>query len=242
MSKVAAIHQPNFFPWLGYFDKIQQVDEFIFFDHVQRPRGKNWVQRVQVIVGEEARWLTIPIRKSNHSIEMLHEAEIMDPKSSYTELLEKLSNWYRKASHFKETLPLLEELMPADGNLSRFNGQVISFLSEKMGLGTTFSFSSSKPELVDSSSVETDMIIETCKAFGVSHYLSGSGCLDFLVQDQFAENDIQLAIQYYEHPDYTQHQGKPFVKGLSVIDSLMNIGVDGTAELLNSSPHKAFDK
>ena len=35
MSKVIAIHQPNYIPWLGYFYKIYESDIFVFLDDVQ---------------------------------------------------------------------------------------------------------------------------------------------------------------------------------------------------------------
>ena len=38
---IVSIHQPNYLPWLGFFDKIKQSDYFVIFDNVQFPRGKN---------------------------------------------------------------------------------------------------------------------------------------------------------------------------------------------------------
>jgi len=35
MTRVVAIHQPNFFPWLGYFDKMARSQCFVFLDDVQ---------------------------------------------------------------------------------------------------------------------------------------------------------------------------------------------------------------
>ena len=37
-SNLVGIHQPNFFPWLGYFNKIHSSDKFIFLDNVQLPK------------------------------------------------------------------------------------------------------------------------------------------------------------------------------------------------------------
>ena len=38
---IVSIHQPNYLPWLGFFDKIKRSDLFVIFDDVQFPRGKN---------------------------------------------------------------------------------------------------------------------------------------------------------------------------------------------------------
>jgi hypothetical protein len=65
---LVTIHQPNFFPWLGYFDKIRQSDIFIFLDAVDYPRAGSGgmgsgVNRVRVAIQGEARWVTCPLRR-----------------------------------------------------------------------------------------------------------------------------------------------------------------------------------
>ena len=41
-----AIHQPEHHPWLGFFKKISQADVFVFFDDVQYPRSKNYINKL----------------------------------------------------------------------------------------------------------------------------------------------------------------------------------------------------
>ena len=40
---IASIHQPQYLPWLGYLDKIDQADLFILLDTVQFAR-RSWQQ------------------------------------------------------------------------------------------------------------------------------------------------------------------------------------------------------
>ena len=66
-SKVVSIHQPNFFPWLGYFEKIVRSDYFIFLDNVQFPKkGGSWTNRVKLIVSGQPKWLTANINRQYH--------------------------------------------------------------------------------------------------------------------------------------------------------------------------------
>ena len=68
--KVVAIHQPNFFPWLGYFNKIARADVFILHDNVQFPKtGGTWMNRVRILVNGGPSWLTMPVRRNHHGVQ-----------------------------------------------------------------------------------------------------------------------------------------------------------------------------
>ncbi len=62
---ICAIHQPNFFPWLGYFDKISRADVFVFLDVVDYPKSgssmSSWVNRVMLKVGSQKTWVRCPV-------------------------------------------------------------------------------------------------------------------------------------------------------------------------------------
>ena len=59
-TKKVAIIQSNYIPWKGYFDIINQVDEFILYDDVQYTR-RDWRNRNKIKTPNGLQWLTIPV-------------------------------------------------------------------------------------------------------------------------------------------------------------------------------------
>ena len=76
------IHQPDFLPWLGFFDKISFADQFIVLDDVQFSR-RGWTHRDKIDIGGKIRWLTVPVKKANYDqainkIEISYENDWID--------------------------------------------------------------------------------------------------------------------------------------------------------------------
>ncbi len=64
---ICAIHQPNFFPWLGYFDKINRADVFVFLDDVAYPKSGSgmgsWCNRVKLSIQNQSKWVSCPVKR-----------------------------------------------------------------------------------------------------------------------------------------------------------------------------------
>ena len=73
---LVAIHQPNFLPWLGYFDKIARADRFVILDSVPlQLTGGNYTNRVKMIVSGKPAWITMPLRRGHEARNRIDQAE-----------------------------------------------------------------------------------------------------------------------------------------------------------------------
>lgn len=224
MSGVVAIHQPNFFPWLGYFDKIRRADIFILLDAVAYPRAGSggmgsWCNRVRLAVQGEARWVTCPLRRAPLGTPIA-TTEIDDSQSWRAKLLRTLDVNYGKAPQFATCMTMLEPLIRApESNLATFNIRAIEAIATHLGLSTTRFI---RQSTLSYSGRATELLISLVKAVGGSTYLSGDGAAGYQRDELFAENDIGLLKQNFSLSPY----GEPshFIPGLSVIDYLMRDG------------------
>lgn len=231
--KVVAIHQPNFFPWLGYFDKIARAGVFLVMDNVQFPRtgAGTWINRVRLIVGGYPRWVTMPIVRAHHGLRRIDEMRINNTTPWRAKLLKTVQMNYGRAPCFDAVFPFLTKLVenPTD-DLVEYN------LSAIRSLATALQIDTSKFTLGSSLGVGeksgTDLLISMVKAVGGTAYLCGSGAVAYQQDDRFETEGLELIYQNFQHPTYVQANTQEFVPGLSVIDALMNCGFEKTGALL----------
>jgi hypothetical protein len=234
----SAIHQPNFLPWMGYFSKIASVDIFVFFDSVAMSNGKTWTSRCQILVNGQVHWLTLPVLRKGLSGQRICEVELVNPHQNWRKTLKTLRHAYGRAPYFEAVFPFLEQFEKENfTHLADFNCQFIESVSRELGLTTQFIRSSSKPELMESSDLKTDYIVQTCLAFDIKNYVSGrGGSLQFLEQEKFSEAGIKIDFQGFTSKSYTQLNTTEFIGGLSIVDVLMNCGWEETRDMLTFVP------
>lgn len=231
MDKIVAIHQPNFFPWLGYFNKISRADVFIILDNVQFPKtGGTWINRVQMMINGAPAWVTVPIRRAYHGTRLICDMEINNDIPWQGKFLKTIKSSYGRALHFNAVYPVLENLIGQHtDSLADFNIAVIKGLMEKLG------FSVSKLLLGSSLAVDgsaTQLLVNMTRMAGGATYLAGGGAGSYQDDGMFSRQGIELVYQNFRHPCYPQFNAQNFIPGLSVIDALMNCGFDETSRLI----------
>jgi hypothetical protein len=234
---IVSIHQPNFFPWLGYFHKLLRSDVFVLFDDVQIPMGKNFVTRVLIKGVNDTQYihpLTLPAPA---------DSLIMDIQMDKTEywrkkLLKTIRFNYQSAPCFKEIFSELEQLLMGEipDTLAQFNAKCIQWASGQLGGQTKFVYSSEVLKGKEVSGAERiEVLLLELKA---TQYISGKGkgSLRYIQDEWFQKHGIELEMEEFSHPVYKQGKGE-FVSGLSIIDLLFNHGKEARQILLGESIH-----
>ena len=222
---IVAAHQPQYLPWLGFFDKLEQADAFVLLDNVQFKKNE-WQNRNRIKGASGPQWITVPIR---HKFpQTIAEVEVRESEPWRRKHLRALESNYRKAPHFDDTMPIFAEVLdrPWD-DLAALSIELIERINTALGIATPISLGSDHDWRAD----PTLRLVDLCVELGADTYLSGAGG-DYLDEGAFAEAGITLRYQAYEHPTYPQLYGdfEPF---MSVVDLLMNCG-NGSLQIIES--------
>ncbi|MGH8439533.1 MAG: WbqC family protein [Pseudomonas sp.] len=213
-----ALMQPYFLPYLGYFQLIAAVDQFILYDNVQFIKN-GWIERNRYLLDSEPKWFRVSLCKGSHAQQIMdkHIAECFDPG----EILNKLSFAYRKAPRAQPMLAWLRDLLsePAT-HIAELNERLLKACCSLIGLQTPISRSSELPLRADSKSQER--VIEVVNAWGASHYLNPINGEHLYTAEAFQRAGVTLELLKTQLPAYRQGANdQPFVPGLSILDALM---------------------
>ena len=230
---LVSIHQPNFFPWAGYFHKIIHSDKFIILDNVQfQKKGGTYGNRAEFLVNGQAKWVTMPVDRSYHGYRNINEITINDTTNWRKKVENTIAINYSKSLFFAEIFPTILECINYETPLlSEFNIHAIKKI-------LTF-FNSSSEKLLLSSNLSgsghsTDLLISLIKEVNGSAYMCGGGAINYQEDEKFSESSIKLVYQNFSPPKYSQFSSTEFIPGLSILDMLFNCGVEKTFSLLKT--------
>ena len=230
---IAAIHQPNYLPWLGYFNKMARSDVFVLLDDVQLVRGKSFVTRNKVKTPGGDQWLTVPV-KGKSELVLIKDAVISQDGKWQQKHWRTIQLSYKKAPFFDRYEEKLGEIYQHPWqNLAELNISLIKVINNLLGINTGLIRSSE----MNIENTGAEKILSILRRLGADQYISGEGkgSERYIAEDDFRENSIELIYQQFEHPVYNQLWGD-FISNLSVIDLLFNEGEKSLGILARTSP------
>lgn len=229
MSLTVVIHQPDFLPWLGFFHRLTKADLFIVLDHVQFAR-RGWIHRDRIKTPTGAQWISLSVTKAARDAP-ISEIRLSHDTAWRSDHLNLLRQNYRKADHFDDVFPDIEQLYQAPHeHLTSLNLAGIDLLCGLLDVSIPRVLSSE----LSPTGTSTAMLVDLLKKVGATRYLSGLGARDYLDDRLLADAGIELEWQAFSHPVYPQLHGE-FLPMLSSVDLLLNCGARRSAEILREN-------
>ncbi len=228
---ICAIHQPNFFPYYGFFKKIARSDIFVFLDDTQMPTPSKlgYLNHVSVNIGGVEQWMQAPLKSINYI--KVKDAEFANDTWKY-DAVEQIKDAYSKAEFYDENKAFIFKMLLApENNLLKYNINFIVQLCLYLDIDKQFGRSSDKPVKARKS----ERLALLTKAFGCDTYLCGEGGEKYKGNSEFEKYGVNILVNNYNAPVYEPNKSLGLSNGLSVIDLLFRIGKN---ELVKSLKEK----
>ncbi|MFC5703552.1 WbqC family protein [Cohnella faecalis] len=225
-----AIHQPNYFPWIGYLDKMVKCDQFILLDDVQLSDNDYMHRNRFLDINGNVKYMTIPFQKKDYMKQKYKDIKINNTLDWQKKNAAFLGGNYKNAPYFNEINQLLMPLFNKHYNL------LIDAILDSIELLRSV-FEINTPMVLQSqleynqNSRKSDLVIALCKSCDADTYYSGRGAIEYMDSDQFEENGISIEYQQVNKFEYSQINSKEFIFGVSILDMLFNCGLEKSKQL-----------
>ena len=218
MTMRVAIHQPQFFPYPGFFHKLSMADAFVVMDDVQY--DKRFTNRNRILAPQGPTWLTVPIDKSDKFMPNA-DVEVNNSLSWRQEHWKKITYSYKNSKWFHLYREYLEALYqrPHD-RLFDLNLETLQTVMKWLEIDIPVV----RESRIGATGEGTQRLVNVCKAMGADVYVSGVGGKGYMEEKLFQENGIELRYQEYSPIPYPQRFAAEFVPNLSILDMLFNVG------------------
>jgi len=223
---ICAVHQPNFVPYLGFFNKMKNSDVFVYYDSVQYSKN-DFHNRNKIKSSSGPIWITVPVSVSlGQSIR-----DVKIASSSFkNKHLRSIETNYKKSLNFDFIFDNLKNIYSRDHEyLLDLNMDLLSFVTELIMPEKKILLSSQLN--LDKNKKSTEALLEILDVVGADTYISGSGAHNYLDEKLFEKAEKKLIWQDFKHPSYDQLWGN-FSPNLSVLDVMFNVKVDDIYDMI----------
>jgi|TARA_B110000438_G_C15697703_1_gene599660 hypothetical protein len=216
---IVSISQPTLFSWIGYYNIIKNSDVFVFLDNVKFKK-RCWQNRNKLKSSNPGNnsffWINMPVKSPNSNI-LIKDVLIDNDVDWKTHHQKSFLKSYGKQY---EEIKFLQEIYEQNWEkLADFNIEFISKCCKFLEINTKLVKSSD----INCKGKKGDLILDICKEFKTTEYLSAVASGDYLedCRPKFLENNIKIRYHDYVDPVYDQ-KGETFIEKLSILDLLFN--------------------
>jgi len=224
-----AIMQPYLFPYIGYFQLINAVDKFVFYDDVKFI-NKGWINRNRILVNWNSHLFTVPLSNANQNT-LIKDLKLAASGKWRYKFLKTLEFTYKKAKYFSIVFPKIEAVINLKSKFL-FEWHLTSFhlLMNFLAIRTTLAQSSVN---YDNRHLKgQERILDICTQENCQQYINSEGGINLYNKHTFEGIGIELSFLKAGDIIYKQFKNQ-FVPCLSIIDVLMFTSADRIGDFLN---------
>lgn len=215
------VMQPYFFPYLGHFALMANVDRWVVFD-VTQYTPKTWMNRNRVLHPSRAwMYVTVPVQGSSQR-KLIREVMLNSPDEALASIKGKLGHYRRRAPYYNEVIRLVERAFSerSDDSLAALNVSSLRMVSEYLGIKLDYRICSEMG--LDFSRVEHpgQWALRIAEQVGAAEYINPFGGAHLFRPEEFEASGVRLG--FVDMPAMS-YDPKPyrFIPSLSVLDVLM---------------------
>lgn len=221
------IMQPYFWPYLGYFQLLDAVDQYVIYDNIKYTK-KGWINRNRYLCGGQSKYFTIPVAKDSDELDICERkvARSFDRRK----IKAQIRTSYSKAPYFEQIFPLFCECIDCmEENLFWFLYFSVNKIASYLDIQTQIIVSS---DLQIGHEVRgKDKVLAICRKLQADTYINPVGGKALYQKQEFEQQGIQLHFLEMEDITYPQFD-EPFVGSLSILDVLMFQSRDKVMQML----------
>lgn len=206
--------QPYFFPYIGYYQLVAAVDEFVSLDDVNFIK-KGYIHRNSVLVDGKAQRFTLPVVDVSQN----RAIGAHDYVGDWQPFMDLLARAYRYAPHFESVNALVHACLRDGGaNVARTNELSIARTMDYLGIRAALS----RASVLDPEHVHRgqDRILDLCGRCDAEIYVNAPGGKTLYNSEDFRARGVVLQFMEPTLLAYPQLVDG-FVGHLSMIDVLM---------------------
>lgn len=211
-----AIMQPYVFPYIGYFQLINEVDTFVFYEDVNFIK-KGWINRNRILVNDSPHQFTIPCKGVSQN-SLICDTQLAFSDKDKKKLLKTIESTYKKAPYFEEAFQLINGVIMKDYKLIHELAEE-SIMAFCRFISIRVNFKSSR-DYMNNNLNKADRLIDICKIEKSDRYINAEGGKELYSKEVFAKEGIELLFLQTKDVSYKQFN-EYYIPNLSIMDVMM---------------------
>lgn len=209
-----AVMQPYLFPYLGYYQLVNSVSAFVFYDDVNFIK-RGYINRNNILSNGKSLRFTVPVINASQN-KLIKDLSFDD---NVKKILKTIEQSYKKAPYFEAVYSIVETVLNSENrSLEHVCGKSITLIFKYLGIQKYFYYSSELEYRRDLAAA--DKLIEIGKKLEMGDYVNSPGGKALYSKEYFSSKNVNLSFIEIDSYEYSQHT-EQFIPHLSMIDVLM---------------------